>query len=132
MPGQTVILVGEPQRTLAERLVRQAPDGAIVRVEPPKRTLDQNALLSDLSRQKPQGREHSPDVWKGLCMAAAGHEVQWMPGLDGQPFPAGFRSSRMTKRQMADLIDWISAYGAEHGVKCHTRDRAAFAHLIGN
>jgi len=128
MPGQTIILAGDTQRNLAERLVRQAPAGAVVKVEPPRRTLDQNALLwamlSDLSRQKPQGREHSPDVWKGLCMAAAGHEVQWLPGLDGQPFPAGFRTSRMSKQQMRDLIDWIFAFGAEHDVKFHYREEA--------
>ena len=128
MTGQTVILAGGPQRNIAERLVRQAPAGAVVTVKPPRRTMDQNAMLwamlSDLSQQKPEGRMHSPDVWKALCMHAAGHEVQWQPGLTGQPFPVGFRSSRLTKQQMGELIDWIFAYGAEHGVKFHAREHA--------
>ena len=123
MIGHTIILAGAEQRNLAEKLVRSAPPGATVKIMPAKRTLSQNALLwamlTDLSVQAPEGRKHTPEVWKGLCMHAAGHEVQWAPGLSGQPFPVGFRSSRMTKQQMADLIDWISAYGAEHGVKFH-------------
>lgn len=53
------------------------------------------------------------------ALHAAGHEVLWLPGLDGQPFPAGFRSSKMDKAQMASLIDWIYAYGHEHGVRFH-------------
>lgn len=126
MTGQTIILAGAAQRNLAERIVRQAPAGAVVTVKPPRRTTDQNALmwamLSDLSRQMPEGRKHTPDVWKGLVMHAAGHEVQWMDGLAGEPFPAGFRTSRLTRKQMADLIDWVSAYGAEHGVKFHMGD----------
>lgn len=123
MNGHTIILAGESQRNLAERMVRSAPPGAIVKIEPAKRTLSQNAMLwamlSDVSRQQPQGRKHTPDMWKAIFMKAAGHEVQFMHGIDGEPFPVGFRSSRMTKQQMADLIDWISAYGAEHGVKFH-------------
>lgn len=124
MTGQRIILAGSDQRNLAQSLVSQAPPGSIVSIDPPKRSISQNALLwamlSDLSRQRPEGREYTPDVWKGLVMHACGHEIQWLPGLSGQPFPAGFRSSRLTKAQFADLIDWIGAYGAEHGVTFHT------------
>jgi len=73
-------------------------------------------MLSDLSRAKPEGRLHTPEVWKQLVMHACGHAVQFEIGLNGQPFPTGFRSSRLSKAQMGDLIEWIYAYGAEHGV----------------
>lgn len=73
-------------------------------------------MLSDLSRAKPEGRMHTPEVWKHLVMHACGHAVQFEIGLNGQPFPTGFRSSRLTKAQMSDLIEWVYAYGAEHGV----------------
>lgn len=119
--GQTVRLVNERSRILAARLVAQAPDGAVVNIKPPTRTSDQNAklwaMLSDVSRSKPDGREHTPDVWKHLFMAACGHEVQFLMGLDGNPFPAGFRSSRLSKEQMAELISFIDAWGTEHGVQ---------------
>jgi len=60
---------------------------------------------------------HTPDVWKHLVMHACGHDVQFEIGLDGKPFPTGFRSSKLTVGQMSDLIEWIYAYGAEHNVQ---------------
>ena len=92
-----------------------------MRIEPPKRTLDQNAklwaMLTDISVAKPEGRKHTPDDWKAIFMNACGWEVQFVEGLDGRPFPRGFRSSQMSKAQMADLINFIQAYGDQHGVR---------------
>ncbi len=117
---QTIILRGPSQRELAKRMIDLAPQDAVVKVSPAGRTLSQNdklwALLSDLSRAKPDGRAHTPEMWKALTMHACGHAVQFENGLDGQPFPVGFRSSRLSKQQMSDLIEFIYAYGSEHGV----------------
>lgn len=121
MRGQTVILASQRQRDLAKALVDKAPQGAVVNIKEAGRTSDQNAklwaMLSDISRAKPEGRCHTPDVWKALFMNACGHEVQFLMGLDGNPFPNGFRSSRLSKAQMSDLIEMIYEYGARHGVK---------------
>ncbi len=120
MAGQTVILSSDHQRFLAKRLVDGAPDGAVVNIRAATRTLDQNAklwaMLSDVSRSKPEARTHTPEVWKCLFMSACGHAVQFEMGLDNTPFPVGFRSSRMNKAEMADLITFVSAYGDEQGV----------------
>jgi hypothetical protein len=75
------------------------------------------AMLSDISRAKPEGRRMTPDLWKAVFMQACGHEVQFLQGLDGQPFPAGFRSSRLSVAQMAELISFIQAKGDEWGVR---------------
>lgn len=121
MTGHTVILEGNRAREQARRLIDCAPAGSVVTVKPPSRSVDQNdlmwSLLTDLSRAKPQGRRHTPDMWKCLAMKAAGHHVQFLEGLDGEPFPVGFRSSKLTKRQMTELLEFIFAYGDEHGVK---------------
>lgn len=121
MNGQTVILAGPSQRALAIRLITQAPDRAVVNIQAERRSSDQNALmwalLSDVSRSKPQGRAHTPEVWKELFMHACGHATQFEMGLNGQPFPVGFRSSRLTKAQMGDLITFIQAWGSENGVR---------------
>jgi len=126
MAGQTIILRGASQRALAHRLIDAAPVDAVVTVKEPTRNADQNALLwvliSDVSRAKPQGRRHTPDTWKALFMKACGHHVQFLEGLDGEPFPAGFRSSRLTVKQMADLITFIQAWGDEQGVAWSMRD----------
>jgi hypothetical protein len=119
--GQTVILAGQSQRDLAKRLIDRAPPYAVVNMREASRTTDQNAkmwaMLSDISRAKPQGRQHTAEMWKALFMHACGHAVQFETSLDGQPFPVGFRSSRLSKRQMVDLIDFIGSYGAQHGIR---------------
>ena len=119
--SQTIILRGPDQRALAHRLIDSAPVDAVVSVREGTRSLDQNAkfhaMLSDISRSKPQGRKHTPDVWKALMMKACGHHVQFVLGIDGEPFPIGFRSSRLTKRQMSDLIEFMYQFGTENGVR---------------
>lgn len=117
---QTVILRGDAQRALAADLIRRAPQDAVVTIKEASRSLDANAklwaMISDISRAKPEGRCHVPEVWKALFMQACGHQSRFEMGLDGQPFPVGFSSSRLTKRQFADLIETVYEYGARHGV----------------
>jgi len=59
---------------------------------------------------------HIPEVWKCIFMAALGHEVMFTMGLNNQPFPIGFRTSKLNKAQMSDLIEFIYAYGAQNTV----------------
>lgn len=118
--AQTVILHGQSQRLHAHSLIDKAPAGAVLTIREAKRSLEQNdklwAMLSDVSRSMPDGRRHTPEVWKTLFMHACGHAVQFEIGLNEQPFPTGFRSSKLTKSQMSDLIEFIFSYGAEKGV----------------
>lgn len=122
MMAQTVILAGPSQRAFAKQLLDRAPVNAVVTIKEATRNLDQNArmwaMLSDVSRAKPEGRHWTPETWKAAFMHSLGHQVQFCEGLDGSgPFPLGFRSSRLTVRQMADLITVISEYGDRHGVR---------------
>lgn len=119
---QTLILRGEAQRDLARRLIAAAPADAVVTIRPANRNLDQNAamwaMLSDISRAKPEGRKWTPETWKAAFMHVLGHQVQFAEGLDGSgPFPLGFRSSKLTKSQMSDLLTTIAEYGDRHGVR---------------
>ena len=118
----TVRLTGPTQREYARRLIDAAPDYAVVTVRAGDRTLDQNAkmwaMLSDIARAKPEGRSWTPEVWKAAFLHCLGHQVQFAEGLDGSgPFPLGFRSSKLSKAQMSDLIEVITEYGARHGVQ---------------
>lgn len=126
MIGQTAILRSPASREGAKRLIDLAPEGAVLNIRPATRSSAQNSLLwsllSEVSRAKPDGRQHTPDVWKCLFMQACGHAVQFEVGLDGAPFPLGFRSSRMNKEQMTDLIEFILQYCAEKGI--HLREAA--------
>ena len=119
--GQSVILRGPSQRAFAKRLIDDAPADCVVNVRLPARSVDQNAkmwaMLSDISRGCPEGRKHPPETWKALFMHALGYEVRFETGLNGQPFPMGFKSSALTKGEMADLITFIAEYGDRNGVE---------------
>jgi hypothetical protein len=119
--GHTVIIGSQPSRDRAKSLVDRAPPGYVMTIREQRRTNEQSdkmwAMLTDISRAKPLGRRHTPEEWKALAMNACGWECQFLEGLDGRPFPAGFRSSRLTKSQMSTLIEWLYAFGAEHGVQ---------------
>lgn len=119
---QTVILRGWNSGVQAKRLIDKAPPGSVVKIEPPKRTEDQNAklwaMISDVSRAKPEGREYPPEIWKSLFMASAGFTPRFEPSLDGKGVvPIGYKSSRLSKAEFSDLIECINAYAAEHGVE---------------
>lgn len=128
--GQTMILGNDFARARAKRLIDLAPSGAVLNIREATRTNEQNskmwAMLSDVSRSKPEDRLATPEVWKALFMHACGHAVQFEMGLNGQPFPTGFKSSALNKAQMSDLIELIYSYGAEHGVTW-TEPRSAAA-----
>lgn len=125
----TVILDSRYRREQAHKLIDAAPVGAVMTVAPPKRTVPQNArfyaMLTDVSKAKPGGRNLTPDVWKAVFMNACGFAVQFETGLSGEPFPVGFRSSRLSKHQMGELMDFIEAWGAENGVTFGDEARAA-------
>lgn len=120
--SQTIILHGPSQRAFARGLIDRAPAYAIVTIRQATRSTEQNAkmwaMLSDVSRAKPEGRNWVPETWKAAFMHCLGHQIQFCEGLDGSgPFPLGFRSSRLTVSQMADLITCIQEYGDRHGVR---------------
>jgi len=104
---------------------RKAPHGSRVELKAEKRSHAQNdrmwAMLTDIAVQKEHnGRKYTPDQWKVLFMSACGREVQFIPSLDGKTFlPWGQSSSDLSKKEMTDLIEFMFAWGAEHGVVFH-------------
>lgn len=122
MSGQTVILGGDAQRTLAKRLIDKAPPNAVLNVREATRTIAQNdkmhAMLSDIARARPMGRVHTTEVWKCLFMDTCGFKPAWVPSLDCEGvINTGYRSSRLGKSQMSDLIEAMHAFGAEHNIE---------------
>lgn len=106
---------------LAEK-VANLPEGYDIRVGPPARNLAQNdalwAMLTNVSEQVVwHGRKLSPDSWK--CIFTASLKKQdVVPNLDGDGFVViGQSTSKMTKREMSDLLELITSFGAQHDVK---------------
>ncbi len=114
--------------------IRAAGPNARITIAKPNRSADQNskmwAMLADVARAKPEGRQWTPETWKAAFMHYLGHQVAFCEGLDGSgPFPLGFRSSHLTVGQMADLITCIYQYGDEHGVEWSETIKGGFLDL---
>lgn len=119
--GWTFILHSERDRQRAIAQLARIPLGAVVKYEPKGRTIPQNdkmwAGLTDVALAKPEGRSHPTHVWKALVMDMAGCKPQWERSLDGQGIVCvGYKSSRLTKTEMSDVIEALNSYCAEHGI----------------
>ena len=94
----------------------------VVEVKPLTRTLEQNAklwaMLNDVSEQVNwHGQKLTPEDWKHVFSAAL-NQQRVVPNIDSTGFVVlGQSTSKMTVRQMADMIELINAFGAERGVR---------------
>ncbi|MBN9463460.1 MAG: recombination protein NinB [Burkholderiales bacterium] len=117
---QVFTLVHATARSRALEAVRAAPDGMVVEVKPPNRTLEQNALLwsrlTEISRRVEwHGRYLDPESWKHIFTAALSKQ-DVVPGIDGGFVILGKSTARMSKREMTDLLDLIDAFAAERNI----------------
>jgi len=116
------VLTHDMARQRAIERVRTAPDGFEVRFKEPTRNSEQNsrmwAMLGDVSRQVDwYGKKLMPEDWKHVFSASL-RKLEVVPNLDGTGFVAlGMSTSRMSKREMSDLIELVFAFGAERGVE---------------
>ena len=130
--GRALIVVnGNTERARAANWCQKAPAGTRIEFKAAKRTLAQNdrmwAMLTDVAQQaEHNGRRYTADRWKVLFMHACGREVQFLPSLDGSTFiPWGQSSSDLSKQEMTDLIEFMFAWGADHGVAFQDAEAAA-------
>jgi hypothetical protein len=87
------------------------------------RSSDQNALLhallTDIAKTREwAGKKRDVEVWKRLMVAAwsraRGESVEVLPALDGHGIDVVFRrTSKMTKAEVSDLIEYIQAWEAQ-------------------
>ncbi len=119
MRGVLRIITTSNRQAIVDEINR-LPVGYEVNLREPTRNLDQNAkmwpMLSDIASHAPEGRKWSTEVWKCAFMQSLGHEVKWVQGLNGDPLPVGYKTSRLRKAQMADLITVMYEFGDRHGV----------------
>lgn len=90
-----------------------------------RRTSEQNdrmwALLTDISQQVEwpvdgKMQKLPPEDWKHILSAGLKREQRVAQGIDGGFVILGQRTSKMTKRQLSDLMELISAFGASRDV----------------
>lgn len=88
-----------------------------------RRSSEQNrklhALLQDIAQRREwAGRKWDAEVWKRLLVAAwtraRGEQSLIVPALDGHGVDVVFRrTSRMSKAELSELIDFIQAWEAQ-------------------
>jgi len=109
------------------RYIRELPLIPIIQIKFSEvksiRTLDQNAkmwaMLTDISRQVIwHGQKLHPDEWKDMITAALKNQ-KVVPGIEGGFVVLGAKTSRMSIKEMIDVIDFAYAFGADpdHPVK---------------
>ena len=120
------VLAHHEARRRAVAAVAEAPEGWMVTVAPPRRNLDQNALLwvlltafSEQLKWPVNGAmvQLEPEEWKDVLTAAYRNESQRIAmGLNGGMVILGMRTSQLSKREFAEFIEFIHSVAVERGV----------------
>lgn len=123
MTRAVIILDCQRNREKAARWMHELPHATRVEMKASKRSLPQNArmwaMLTDVASQITwHGQRLTPDDFKLIFLDALKREVRMVPAIDGRGFVnLGRSSSDLSKSEMGDLMELISAFGAEHGVR---------------
>ena len=122
MTRHVLTLRNEAERFKVIEWLKRAAYGHRIEVKEPKRSDIQSdrmwAMLGDIARQGSiNGQTFTPELWKCIFMQAIGRETAFLPTLNGDSFfPAGFRSSDLSVREMSDLQEFMEAYAAENEI----------------
>ncbi|WFC66366.1 recombination protein NinB [Achromobacter denitrificans] len=126
MDKQVFVLSHPLARRNAAHACANAPEGYRVEIKPRTRSLAQNdmmwSILTDISRQVQfvvNGglvTVEAEEV-KDILTASLRRETRMAMGIDGGMVLLGQRTSRMTVREMKDLIELAYAFGNEKGVE---------------
>ena len=117
-------LVHSEARRRAMQAIHAAPDGHIVTVQEPTRTLDQNAAqwpyLEGFAQQKQlciNGAmvKGTRDDWKDVLTGCHAGETR-MAVFDGRVVMLPQRTSRMGKKVFSDWMEFLVAMAAQSGV----------------
>jgi len=120
-------LVRPDVRQRAIQAVSESPDGFVVTIKEPSRSTDQNSALwprlqafSNQLLWPVNGRmvNLSPEEWKDVLTAAFRKEsLRLAQGLDGGVVMLGLRTSKMSKREFSDFLEFINEVAADRDVE---------------
>lgn len=104
----------------------EAHDTIIIEVREKTRSDEQNAklhaLLSDIARQKEfNGQKRTMDEWKMIFVSghriATGGQAEMAIGLENEVINLRESTAKMSVKRLASLIEYITAWAVENGVK---------------
>lgn len=121
------VLAHEEARRRAIEAVRDAPAGMVVQIKEPTRNLSQNAalwvLLQAFSEQllwpvNGHMTKLTAEEFKDILSAAFKSEtVRVAQGLNGGVVMLGARTSKMSKREFSEFLEFVHMVAAERGVE---------------
>ena len=116
-------IFGDADRRKACDMIVNAPKGWRFSLRDAKRSDAQNdkmwAMIGDILKAPPPWFDRSldKDDVKQVLMSGMFRELRMTRNADNDGLiPLAYRSSQLSVRQMADLIEYISAWGAQNGV----------------
>ena len=107
----------------AQKAVQVAESGYVVEIRPPTRTLNENAMFHALCEEFEKegfvfaGKARTALEWKLILVSghgvATGGKAEFILGLEGEWLDIRERTSRMSVRRMASLIEYTLAAQVE-------------------
>jgi hypothetical protein len=135
-----LVITGEVARKAICRHVLAAPEGYVVKISEPKKKRAQeekyHAMIGDIAKHCTfMGKARDEETWKRLLIDAYVRVARENAKAEGKPDPfagqgevvpsldgtgivqLGVQSRRFKVSQAANFIEYLFAYGAEHGVE---------------
>ncbi len=124
------VLSHDQARIRAMQAVEDAPEGYVVTVREPTRSLEQNAaqwpILEAIAAQcdlcvNGLMEKATPEDWKDVLTATYRAEMR-VAVFKGRMILLGMRTSKMGKKQFSEWLDFLHAMAAEMGVTVYELD----------
>jgi hypothetical protein len=126
------IMAHAQARTLAQQAVKDAPEGYAVTISQPTRNLEQNSAqwpllqaFADQLQWPINGRMEwlTPDDWKNILTCAFKREtVRVAMGMDGGMVMLGSRTSKFSKAQFSEWLEFLHATAADREIDLNYRE----------
>ncbi len=114
------MILSPHNRNLAREMVDNAPDGHILEVRPPKRSLDSNryywAVLGDISEQVVPGKAYEPSIWHEYLRALFLPE-RMVELPDGSIKMLEPSTSELNQSMFSEYTEKVVKWALEHDVR---------------
>jgi hypothetical protein len=114
------VILSPHNRNVAREMVDNAPDGHILEVRPPKRSLDSNryywAVLGDISEQVVPGKAYEPSIWHEYLRALFLPE-RMVELPDGSIKMLEPSTSELNQATFSEYTEKVVKWALEHNVR---------------
>ena len=114
------MILSPHNRNVAREMVDNAPDGHILEVRPPKRSLDSNryywAVLGDISEQVVPGKAYEPSIWHEYLRALFLPE-RMVELPDGSIKMLEPSTSELNQATFSEYTEKVVKWALEHDVR---------------